>query len=1233
MIFMVGLHAAYGLGWTWTGNGGNANWTTGNNWLGGGAPVSAATTDIAFAGSTNTGTASVPLNQNSGNPFQLNSLIFNSGAGAFFLAGSPLTFAGTANTIFQNSSSTQTIGNDIAATANSTVTLTLGGTGTGSLIITGAILTGTGNKDYAVTKSGAGTVILSGGNTYRGATTINSGVLNIQNSNALGQATAGTTVASGAALQIQGGITIATESLTLNGSGVSSDGAFRNISGSNIFNGPITLGSASAIGSDSGTLTIGGNLNNGGFLLTDTGAGNVIVTGVISGAGGLTKTGTGTLTLSGTTANTYTGATTVSAGTLILAKPINSIDPAITIGGAGSAATVQLNAAFQLYGAATTINSQGQLNLNNFDEYVGTLTVSGGSVVTGTGILYIGGGIVSNASSATTTMSGNYSLYTNQVFNIAGGTTGSGVDLLISGPVGEYLANTTVTKQGAGKLVLAGANSYTGLTTISAGVLNIQNASALGTTAAGTTVSSGAALQIEGNITVGTETLTLNGGGISNDGAVRNVSGNNSFAGGITLGSGSTISSDAGTLTLTGGIVNGGFATTFGGAGNIGESGVISGSGGLVKNGNGVLTLNGANTYSGGSVINGGTVVVSSSASLGLTSASATINAATFDVAASFSSTRNFVLGSSTSNITVEPTFTFTANGIFSGAGALNKNGTGTMVLGGANTYSGGTNVNAGTLQLGASDRIANTTSLNVSGGTFDLQAFNEVIGAVTLSSGTISGTTGALTGTSFTLQSGTVSAVLSGNGTVTKNTSGSVTLSGSNNFTGSTTVSAGTLQVNTNNALGSAASGTTVANGAVLRLNNVNYTTAEPLTLNGSGISNGGALLNTGTSTFAGPINAATNATINAGGGTLNLTGGLSKNGTTLTIAGGGTLNITINGITGSAANSDLVIDGTTVVLGAANSYNGPTTIQNSGTLQLGGNNFLPTTPQTAMTVNTNSIFNLAGYSDGVASLTGDSSSIIKNSVVGGTSTLTVNPASGVTTAFGGVIAGTSAGTQGNMALQKNGAGTLILTGVNTYSGATTINGGTLTAASATGNALGSTSSITVNSGGTFLLGAANQVNNTATMTLAGGTFAKGNFSEGLPGTAGLGALTLTAAGSRIDFGSGTVGVLTFASFAPGTFTLTIDNWTGSIATAGSGTTDRLIFGSDQSANLSSFNFTGFGAGAVEFDLGNGYYEITPAAAVPETSTWVTAALALCATALHLLRRRPTKATRTHAS
>ncbi|MEY2518652.1 MAG: fibronectin-binding autotransporter adhesin [Verrucomicrobiota bacterium] len=627
ICFATGSTARAGS-FTWTGNGGNANWSTATNWSLAIAPPSANTTDLHFAGSNNTGTLLVALNQNIATPFQLNNLFFDNAAGSFFLGGGDLAFTGAANTITQNSSSAQNIANNIAANTNSTVTLSLTGGGSGVVTLSGSINAGTGNRDYAITKTGTSTFSLTGASNYGGATTVSGGVLNIRSATALGSTASGTTVANGAALQIQGGIVVGTEALALNGSGIASDGAFRNISGNNSFAGAITLGSASTISSDSGTLTLSGAINNGGFLLTEMGAGNGTVTSVISGTGGLTKSGAGTLTLSGAASNTYTGATTVSQGTLILAKPGLVLAPAITIGGGGSSATVQLNAAYQLYGAAATINSLGQLNLNNFNEYVGTLTLSGASLTTGTGLLYLGGTITSNANAVSSTMAGNYVLYGNQTFNIASGTTPSGIDLIISGPISEFAAGTTVTKTGAGEFVFSGANTYSGVTTISAGVLNIQHASALGTTGAGTTVASGAALQIQGGINVGNEPLALSGSGISNTGAFRNISGTNSFGGTITLASASTIYSDAGTLTLTGGTVNGGFTATFGGPSNISASGVTSGTGALQKTGAGTLTLTGANTFSGGTTIDGGTLTAGSASgnALGSTS-SITVNA------------------------------------------------------------------------------------------------------------------------------------------------------------------------------------------------------------------------------------------------------------------------------------------------------------------------------------------------------------------------------------------------------------------------------------------------------------------------------------------------------------------------------------------------------------------------------------------------------------------------------
>jgi autotransporter-associated beta strand protein len=202
------------------------------------------------------------------------------------------------------------------------------------------------------------------------------------------------------------------------------------------------------------------------------------------------------------------------------------------------------------------------------------------------------------------------------------------------------------------------------------------------------------------------------------------------------------------------------------------------------------------------------------------------------------------------------------------------------------------------------------------------------------------------------------------------------------------------------------------------------------------------------------------------------------------------------------------------------------------------------------------------------------------------------------------------------NTTVTKTGLGTVSLTGGNTYTGATTVSAGTLLLATSSGSALGSTTAIFVNTGGTLQLGASDQINNSATISLGGGTFAKGNFNEGTAGsggtsTLGLGALTLAAAGSIIDFGTGTVGALSFASLNAATFTLTINNWTGTPNTVGNAGTDRLVFDSDQASHLSSFSFTGYGPGAVQFALGNGFFEVDP---VPEPATWCTAALTAAA-------------------
>lgn len=325
------------------------------------------------------------------------------------------------------------------------------------------------------------------------------------------------------------------------------------------------------------------------------------------------------------------------------------------------------------------------------------------------------------------------------------------------------------------------------------------------------------------------------------------------------------------------------------------------------------------------------------------------------------------------------------------------------------------------------------------------------------------------------------------------------------------------------------------------------------------------------------------------------------------------GTFTVDINNSSNQFANSITVEEGAITITessGSGSTINisgGGITINSGAGLTLSGTKLTIITAAQTWTNNSASLFSVSvPITNGANLLT-----------IAGTGNTTIS----------GVIGSGSGG------LTKSGSGTLTLSGANTYTGATTINAGTLRldSAGSTSPRLVGTSGITVNSGGTLLMANSSgttsndRIGNAATMTLAGGTFNTGGLSERggtvLAPTAGIGALTLTAT-STIDFGAGTTSMIEFAGVGTHTLgtVLQIINWDGIAGTGGG--TEALLFAGTTTAFTSIYNqadvsFNGIaGYDAVQF---TGFYEITK---VPEPGTWIGGSLALAALAFSQRRR-----------
>lgn len=889
--------------------------------------------------------------------------------------------------------------------------------------------------------------------------------------------------------------TIGGSQLTIGAGGITNSDA-----DAETINNAIVLAAAQIWSGQTGGLTFGGAVNTGGFLLTFSTNFVSAINGVISGSGGLTKDNGGTLTLGGSSANTFSGTTTVNGGTLALNKTSgNAVSSASLIIGDGSgpsnADVVQLSAANQIADTtAVTVNSSGKFDLNGKAETIASLTVTGGNLTigagtltnagslsmtggnvssTGVGKLVLGGDLTTIASASSATISNNLDLGgATRTFTVNDGTATTDLD------ISAVISNGGLTKAGTGVLILNGssANTYGGDTTVNAGTLLLIKSSGNAISGANLVIGDGSggtgADVVQSSTTnqiADTTAVTVNSSGQFSATATDTV-------GSLTVNGGSVVIPDTGALTA---------------------SSLQMTAGKITNLGNGKLVL-------------GGDVTTNASAN----TASITTNGTSgLDLGGA---TRTFTVadGSATTDLDVSAVIS---------NGGLTKAGTGRMQLSGtaANTYTGDTTVNAGTLvlnktagitaiggtnlivgdgigagdavQLNASNQIADTTAVSVgSSGSFGTSKFTETIGSLSLNGllgiGEI-GANGAL--------------IVTGNTQV--NTNGFINLL-AGTFTANSllSVNGGTIAATGDSVVANA--GLAMTAGSISA--NLSLTGDVTTQASASSASLGGTLsLSSGNHNFTVADGAAAtdldvSAIISNGGLTKAGLGRLRLSGTN-TFAGGVTLN-----------------DGTLTIANDSAAGTGTLTL-NVGTIETDGNNRNLSNP-----VVVNGDLNIGNQAN-TLTLSGNMGLGGTNGTFVGSRLINV----GNSATFAGVISNGSAGADG---LIKSGAGTLTLAGsaANTYTGSTTLFQGTLRLNKSVANGAIGAGGIGTNSGTTLRLLASDQIADTANVAVAG-SFDLNGFNETIQ--------SITLGGGSVTTGAGilTLGGDVIANTSPTTATI----------------------------------------------------------------------------------------------
>ena len=519
-----------------------------------------------------------------------------------------------------------------------------------------------------------------------------------------------------------------------------------------------------------------------------------------------TLAGTGTLTAATYTLNSATVNANLGAGTLTQASG------ASILAGTSAAATVAINAGSLALGAsnrladnaAVTVAAGATLNMNAFSDTVGTLALNG--TLGGTGTLTAasytlnGATVNANLGAGTLTQTGGTSTLNGTeaatTVNVNAGTLALGASDRLADAAAVTVAtgatlNTNAFTDTVGALALNGTLAGTGTLTAATYTLNAATVNAnlgAGTLvqASGTSTLSGTAGATTVNVAAGTLALGANDRLADNatvtiaSGATLNLGANSDTVG--LVGIAGTLNG-TGTLTaaeydLSGAVVNG----------NLGTGNVFQQAGTSTLNG----TSGAANV-----MVTGGTLTLGASNRLADTAAVGVASGATLNLGANTDT-----VGTLTLNGTLAGTGTLTATTYTLNAAAVNANlGAGTLTQASGTSVLSGTAatttvaVMAGTLRLGASDRIADTAMLGVaSGATFDLASYNETVGTLA-GSGTLSLGAGTLT-SGGTNADYAFSGNVTGAGDLTKVGTGTFSLMGNEALTGRLNVNAGTLML-----------------------------------------------------------------------------------------------------------------------------------------------------------------------------------------------------------------------------------------------------------------------------------------------------------------------------------------------------------------------------------------------------------------------------------------------------